>query len=231
MKRLPAAAQRAYNRLKDSSDFIKLTNRIINKLLKITNTSKRALEVFKEVDLRVAPVINDPAIKDKISCKKGCSACCHTLVGITSDEAHLYARKISNGEVKIDIELLGLQANIVENPHAWYYLPFKQRRCVFLSLEGTCQIYDDRPILCRTNYVVSPPEFCSTQNGIEQPVALLNLDEANMVVIGAYQMSDRNGELPKMLWEALSEKIKSKVELKDGLKSNLLRQGSFDYFV
>ena len=61
------------------------------------------------VDLEVKELFKDEAVTKNVSCKESCSACCHTQVSITSDEANLLVDEIVNGK-KIDLRRLRLLA-------------------------------------------------------------------------------------------------------------------------
>ena len=96
----------------------------------------------------------------KISCRRGCTDCCHHLFPITELEAALIstgaknlpaekrksiesrARKYSEERVKL------LSERKVED--AWGSLPPPGSRLACPALEdGACQIYDHRPLICR----------------------------------------------------------------------------------
>jgi Fe-S-cluster containining protein len=109
--------------------------------------------------------------------------------------------------------MLARQANTVTNTHAWYTMPYEQRACPFLDHSTqNCKVYDDRPAVCRTNFAVSDPSSCDGESG---ELRLLNTDEANMILIGAYLSTKSSGELQKMIWNKLSEKLKEKSRKED----------------
>ena len=118
---------------------------------------------------------------EKISCKKGCGACCRQLVPIAEVEARrLHAlvehlpepqrRKIRArfAEARLRLEGGGLLDKL-QHPDGWsegegraigleYFgqgIP-----CPFLE-EESCSIYADRPVACREYLVTSPPENCA----------------------------------------------------------------------
>lgn len=117
----------------------------------------------------------------KISCGKGCGACCRNLVAISEVEARRIRDLVEElpeprrSEIK---ERFGLarqrleEAGLLERlqrPEKWdgeeyqklitSYFPL-QIACPFLEQES-CSIYEDRPLTCREFLVVSPPEHCA----------------------------------------------------------------------
>jgi Fe-S-cluster containining protein len=199
--RLPAIAKQAYDRLKDGPHFAAILKRVERKLQKLKRTQAKVEFIHRELDLAIEKVFRDPAVKQHVQCSKGCSHCCHSLIGITEEEAELYATMIKRGEVEVDLSLLSFQANVVENSRAWYQLPFSQRACPFLdSQTQQCKIYDQRPAVCRTTFALSEPERCAGDKG---PIRSLKTDEASMILIAAFQDTGKSGEIQKMLWEKL----------------------------
>lgn len=80
----------------------------LSRLKKLPNPVKRARFIHKTVDDYVAGVFSDPMVKKLSPCGEGCSACCHTQVSITADEAFLLVRKIKSG-IEIDLNRLKKQ--------------------------------------------------------------------------------------------------------------------------
>lgn len=163
----------------------------------------RAKWTHQQIDREISLLFKDPIVAKHSSCKKGCSACCHSQVSVSGDEAEMLALKIIRGEVDIDLEKLARQEEASKNVSEWYQIPYNDRKCVFLNEQGECSVYHDRPGVCRTNYTVSPAEFCSTEDGIEKPQRLLNTQAADMYLAAAFQISKSGGALPHMLWHAL----------------------------
>lgn len=211
MINLPALASKTFNRLKDHKDFFQITKSIIKRLRKINSPIKRAKYVHREIDDALQEVLKEKLVKDLISCKKSCTFCCHTQVSVTSDEAELLAQKVIGG-VEIDINRLYLQQSVQNNSEAFFQLKFQDRKCVFLNNAGECSVYENRPSVCRTNYVLSEPKNCDTQDGNIKPMRMLNTEKADMIIIGAYSNSKENGTLPFLLWKALHEKTNKLVD-------------------
>ncbi|MCP4912250.1 MAG: YkgJ family cysteine cluster protein [Oligoflexia bacterium] len=208
---VPAIAARNYEKLKGDLYFRKIVKFISTKVKKIKDPIKRARFFHQQIDEKIDEITNDEFVKNNISCKKGCSACCHSQVTVTRSEADLLAHVLENKKIEIDFEKLEKQANAQNSSSSFYRLSFEARGCVMLDDQGNCQIYEDRPAVCRTNYVVSDPELCSTEDGKERPVSLLKTFEADMVIYGAYSVEKEAGALPYMLVKALSKKSEKKL--------------------
>lgn len=183
---------------------IKITNKILKRLKKISSPSRRARYVHKEINQQLDTLFKDPVVKKHIACHKGCSACCHTQVSITDDEAILLAKLVESG-VSIDMEKLKTQSAASENSAVWYQIPYEKRGCVFLDENRECSIYDDRPAVCRTNHVVGNPQDCSTKSGEVNRVQLLNTFDADMVTVAGFASCKENGALPSLLYKHLKE--------------------------
>lgn len=95
----------------------------------------------------------------KISCKKGCSFCCNIRVIGFQIEADYILEYCKTNNIPIDVEKLKRQS-VIKDDIAYYMSP--DRRCVFLSDEGLCNIYEVRPSSCRNYMVTNPPEQCNT---------------------------------------------------------------------
>lgn len=122
----------------------------------------------------------------KISCKRGCGACCRQLVPISAVEAREVGKLVERlpeprrSEVKQRfadaskrLEEAGLLPQL-RNPGAFDREQMKSLdleyfayriACPFLE-EESCSIYEDRPIACREYLVVSPAEHCSEATAV-----------------------------------------------------------------
>lgn len=124
-----------------------------------------------------------------VSCKKGCSACCHLPVRITREEALLIRWHLGQTRTTIDEARLAQQAATGDDLAQWAALPKQVQRCVFLK-NGACSIYDRRPMACRKYMVVSPPEFCDTEKHPGHRVTIFAAPEAEIVYSAALSQFD-----------------------------------------
>jgi len=134
------------------------------------------------------------ALYGDISCKKGCSHCCHLNVQLSEDEALLIAEYCKESHIPIDRSYLLMQLS-VSKEEIWKY-PFSA--CVFLK-DGLCSIYEVRPSACRCFMVVSPPQYCDTKKESPfQPVFSIaaKAELLNYVIMEAAGKMDR---LPALL--------------------------------
>lgn len=179
---------------------------MLKKIKKQGNPLKRARMVHREIEEQMGQLFSDEVVQENVKCGKGCSFCCHTQVSVTRDEAELLAQRIIDDR-DIDLEKLYLQSKSGDNVGSWYQLSHKDRGCVFLGEEGECTIYEDRPSVCRTNNVISDPANCSTEDGQEKSVRLLNTYASDMIIMAHFQNSKENGALPHMLFKALDRRV------------------------
>lgn len=196
----PAIAKQTYEKLRSQPAFSNITQFVIDHLKRISSPLERARFVHHVVDDYNREVFAHPLVQEFLPCKVGCSACCHTQVGITEDEAQLLVGRINDG-LKIDYNLLQNQIKAGNNSEGFYQLSYKERKCIFLGEDNSCQVYNDRPSVCRTNAVLGEASQCSTQDGNVGPKALrlLKTEQADMAIMGSFLMSKENGTLAYMI--------------------------------
>jgi Fe-S-cluster containining protein len=201
MSLLPEVAARTFKKLGQLKEFRNIHKMITKKLSRLSSPIERAKFAHKKVEQYNEEVFSDPIVKENISCKKGCSACCHTQVSATQDEAILLADLIKKGH-KIDWTRFHKQKQ-VGNSHAdWYKLSHADRGCIFLDSEKGCSIYEHRPLVCRTNNVISSTKNCDTTLINTPTINLINTFKSDMVTHAAFSKSN-GGVMPKIVWEAL----------------------------
>jgi Fe-S-cluster containining protein len=136
-----------------------------------------------------------------LSCKKGCSACCHMEVEVTSYETGILKAIIDGGH-KIDRErLLRQSLRSLQDP-AWKQgTRNPENRCVFLNQEGSCSIYENRPVMCRRHSVSTPAIHCDTPDA---PITLRYFPRVDLMISAANEDPKMQiGPLAKMLTQAL----------------------------
>lgn len=159
-----------------------------------------AYSIHEHVDKGIANMMqHDPNAKN-ITCKRGCSHCCRIHVSIDQHEAELLATLVRDG-VEINRGQLNRQRER-DSPSEWQRLSPADRRCVFLSAEGECRVYEHRPNACRKYHVVTEPRFCNTIKFPGHQVGMLASYGAE-VAFAAAGVAFKNGAMADMLSEAL----------------------------
>ncbi len=201
----PAIAKQTYEKLRSQPAFSDITHFIIEHLKKISSPLERARFVHHVVDEYNKEVFAHPLVQKFLPCKVGCSGCCHTQVGITDDEAELLAERINDG-LKIDLNLLKTQLAVGNNPEDFYKLSQENRRCIFLGSDESCQVYNDRPSVCRTNAVLGEASQCSPHVGEGEPqtMRLLKTERADMAIMGSFFTARESGTIANMVSRFIS---------------------------
>lgn len=201
---MPAIAMRTYKLFEKDSSFRKLIKRMTQKLSKMHDPVKRAHFIHQKIDIEISAQFKNENVKSLVQCKKGCSSCCHSQVAVTEGEAKILAERIKNG-VDINHERLHLQAEVGNSTSKFYQMSLQDRACVFLTDRGLCSVYEDRPSVCRTNYVLSDPSNCEVRPGEAPTVQLLNTFGADSWVYSLFHLGEKNGALAPSLLSLLEE--------------------------
>lgn len=202
---VPAIAKSTFELLRNQPEFLKITQTVVTHLNKIKSNLERARFVHNMVDEYNKEIFSHPLLKEFVPCKSGCTGCCHTQVSVTEDEAELLAHNMNNG-VEIDYALLQRQAEAGNDSKAFFDIPYKERKCVFLNQNGACTVYKDRPSVCRTNAVVGSASQCDTSSGVQGSLRLVKTPKADMTIVGAFYAAHDSGSLPMMLSKVLKSK-------------------------
>ena len=128
-----------------------------------------------------AGVADAEAAGERLSCRKGCAACCRHLVPVAEVEARRIRDLVAElpeprrsavrerfAEVRRRLEAAGLLRPLLqpetitedERGAAGVRYFLQAIPCPFLE-EEACSIYAERPLSCRDYVVTSPPENCS----------------------------------------------------------------------
>jgi Fe-S-cluster containining protein len=118
-------------------------------------------------------------------------------VEITNFEAEILKDVIANG-FATDQERLRLQSQRSLQDPVWKELGRRQEnRCVFLSDEGSCGIYESRPVMCRRHSVTSPAKHCET---LSEMITLRYFPRVDLIISAANEDPElRIGPLAKMI--------------------------------
>lgn len=116
-----------------------------------------------------------------VACGKGCASCCHMNVSLTSAEAEKIGQAIGHTATPI-------KSAVPRGPDYYAGKP-----CTFLSSEGACSIYENRPLSCRkhASFFENPtPCHPDAMNEIKVPqVGFSGLDQA------LFSVSSENGRV------------------------------------
>ena len=148
------------------------------------------LNMLQYIDSKVA----NKFLQDTISCKKGCSFCCHNPIDSTELEAKVIAQYCQENHITINRKHLAQQLalSVQEVPYSRF------SACVFLK-NNLCTIYPVRPANCRKYFVSSDPSLCNTRKYGSQRVTIVANTESeicNTVLIETQGKWDR---LPRLL--------------------------------
>lgn len=148
----------------------------------------------------------NPGVENEISCKAGCTYCCHNPVVMNEEEAHLLLAWVDHIKFEIDWDRVAKQAAFEGDDHAYFLQPKSESRCVFLGEDNLCKVYEHRPASCRKYFVRSKPEDCDDRVGL-QKVEVLADTQAELATSGFMDIDhSKVGLLPKMLLQAKEKK-------------------------
>jgi Fe-S-cluster containining protein len=123
---------------------------------------------YKRIDDKLGSSLEKDAIENdrKVSCPN-CTTphCCYqkVIVGfweILPAARHLHGKGMSSDGFVAGLADIGERMEAASSP-AWFDV---RTPCIFLQ-NGRCDIYPYRPIECRSQFVISPPEDCGKPNG------------------------------------------------------------------
>ncbi|TPV94427.1 MAG: hypothetical protein B7733_15245 [Myxococcales bacterium FL481] len=97
---------------------------------------RRLREHFRLIDDGVAPVV--AAYREHIQCARGCSSCCSQSFSITEVEAEALVEGLERLD---EAERAGILARARDHREG--------DACPVLTATGACQLYEDRPRICR----------------------------------------------------------------------------------
>lgn len=89
-----------------------------------------------------------------ITCKKGCSFCCHDEIHMSDIEARYFDKNVVPKANPNKMVLATQQNSIFKT------LPWKSKRCALLTKEGECSVYENRPLVCRVMNSNEKAELC-----------------------------------------------------------------------
>lgn len=100
-----------------------------------------------------------------IYCREGCAGCCNMAVHATWPEAAAAAVAVSDQQARrLTVYVERLQAAKPALTDLRNYLKLHRQTlgpCPFLNDEGSCSVYDFRPLSCRALLSTRPPAWCA----------------------------------------------------------------------
>lgn len=196
----------------DSETYSSFLNHLSSELIEKSNVlqsqssnKERARLLHRLVDEEILKGENIPS-----SCQKGCSACCHMEVEITSYETEILKDLIQAGH-RIDFQRLSKQSHRALQDPLWKQGPRNSdSQCVFLNQEGSCSIYEHRPVMCRRHSVSSPAKNCDT---LDAPITLRYFPQVDLLISAANEDQNlRIGPMAKMLVQTFNDSLELKGE-------------------
>jgi hypothetical protein len=168
----------------------------------------------------------------KLACAPGCHACCEELVMVTLPEAHAVARwllrpehaaakdaflarypawRAAVGDAPQQIADAGARGDRARHAE----LHVKTRALCALNDGGMCQVYEARPITCRTAHALDTPDLCrphAAELGPPRQLAFVPLDRfvdrARMLLWSAHHALPRGKRMRQVaLCEAVYELV------------------------
>ncbi len=201
---VPAIAKKSFDELKALPEFKAIYDFISSNLALISDNLTRAKVVHAIVDEFNKETFAHPLVAQLCPCKVSCNDCCHTQVSITNEEADLLVHRIQNG-ISIDQKRLRIQMKAGNDSAAFFKIRFEDRKCIFLSEDGSCSVYDDRPSVCRTNAVLGDASQCSTRESL-QPTRLVKTPKSDIAIYAFFEKAESAGTLPFMIGTRLKKK-------------------------
>lgn len=198
----PVIAKKTYEEHKAIPEYKSIFDFVLQNLQRIADKFVRAKVIHEIVDEFNKEVFAHPLVQQFSPCKLGCTACCHTQVSVTDDEAQLLAKRVQEG-VKINRRLLKLQVKAKNDSDAFFKIKYEDRKCIFLGDDGACTVYEDRPSVCRTNAVIGDASQCDTSVSV-QPVRLIKTPKSDVAIYASFENAESSGTLPYMVGKALS---------------------------
>lgn len=161
-----------------------------------------------------------------ITCLKnanGCSWCCYINVDLTEPEAKVAFKYAQLNGIKIDWDLVLTQAQD-KDLEVFRKLSHAQRKCAFLQEDGSCGVYEARPLACRAHYVVTPVEDCRTDETVHKTLDMYSLEVEMVRSVAMVLLVDSNDmdHLPFAL-------LKIREAQKSGLPAYCIYEHPLDY--
>jgi Fe-S-cluster containining protein len=139
-----------------------------------------------------------PASEDRPACRRGCAACCHQLVPLTTLEAQRiadYVSRLPRAERRelaksVDRQAQRFAAWVATKPpgdvkdRAVNVDYLRQRiPCPFLGAQNECRVYPVRPLICRGHHALGSNANCQTGEKSIRSISALNQATENAMAL------------------------------------------------
>lgn len=197
----PEAAQAMDNYIDSFKDF----HDAFEMMPRNTTTAKHTMEEFDKLASHVVKAYTLKYGYNPVTCKKGCSACCHINVNVSPREADLMVSFVRSQNIRLEKNKVLAQAD--KMPDEFHRLDWETKACPFLSDAGECKVYRFRPLSCRKYLVASDPKICDTRTSMGDPLTVVDpimeaFVAAFLTVDGAQTDSRKN--MASMLLERIA---------------------------
>jgi len=156
----------------------KILNKDIGNIKNKDDLRQVMTDVYKRVDDNIKDIFDNIGVK--VSCSKGCSHCCHQIIGTSFPSLYMITPHV-------DENLLERANEFIEDGREFGKACVLTRTpCVFLK-DNSCSVYQDRPFPCRSYFSVKPAIDCM-EHYINQKQVLQN--SIPSLVVGYGQLMD-----------------------------------------
>lgn len=129
-------------------------------------------------------------IAKKTTCAKGCHLCCYSEINVSSFEAdYIFAR------VQADREKLNKTRIETQQKKKHYKQKYANKLCAAVGEDGSCQIYEYRPVICRLWNATTRKELCSTKSG-KPKTEMIKIAECWALILCLLNLDEMQGQKP-----------------------------------
>lgn len=157
------------------------------------------------VDEHIERLLEHDPNAHRVTCKRGCNACCFLHVHADRHEGELLASYAIEEGLELDVERMRRQAG--RDDDTWRELAREDQRCVFNDpATGDCRAYEHRPTACRKYLVVSDPDLCDTERHPGGEVGQLISGMAETIASAAMEAFKPPGNIADQVLAALARR-------------------------
>lgn len=136
-----------------------------------------------------------------VQCRKGCAFCCHIQVELSEFEARALLEYCARKGIDIDYNHLTRQKDLNDKTHP----RSSCAACVFLK-NNLCSVYEFRPVVCRTYYVVTPPALCDCSTETQKVLWWTNLSQ-ELIAVALDNIAPNMDSIARMFLKLQSQNL------------------------